>query len=96
LFWISRADFLFPLRFPLSAYGFNKGLHPVCTVLLHGFVYIAVGIQGERSGCMSLIVLYCLYIITGFEGNHCVRVAQIVKTDIFHVQFRHNKFECPV
>ena len=29
MFWISEADFLFPLRFPLSAYGCDEGLYPV-------------------------------------------------------------------
>ena len=27
MFWISEADFCFPLRFPLSAYGLDKSLH---------------------------------------------------------------------
>ena len=53
LFWISEADFCFPLRFPLSAYGLDKGLHPVCTVFLHLFGHVTVGIQGKRSCCMA-------------------------------------------
>ena len=45
---------------------------------------------------MSQIFLYCLHIITGLQRNHCVRMAQIVESDILHVQFRHNELECTV
>ena len=57
---------------------------------------MTVGIQGERSGCVAQILLNRLHIVTGFQRNHCVRVAQIVESDILHIQFRHNQFECPV
>ena len=33
---------MFPLRFPLSTDGLDKGLHPVCTVFLHLFGHMTV------------------------------------------------------
>ena len=46
MFWISKADFCFPL----SAYGFDDAFRAVYAVFLHLFSYMAVGIQG-RGGC---------------------------------------------
>ena len=96
MFWISKADFCFPLRFPLSADGLDKSLHSVCTVFLHLFGHMTVHSQGKSGSCVTQIFLNRLHIITGFEGNHCVRVAKIMEADFGHVQFCHHQFECSV
>ena len=44
LFWISEADFLFPLRFPLCADGLDKGFHSVGAFYFHLFRHMAVHI----------------------------------------------------
>ena len=45
---------------------------------------------------MAQIFLYGLHIVTGFQGNNCVRVAKIVEADPLHPKLCHNDFECPV
>ena len=96
MFWILKADFCFPLRFPLSAYGLDKGLHPVCTVFLHLFGHMTVHIKGKSGSCVTQILLDSLHIVTGFEGNNGIRVAQIVKSHGRHPQFTDHQFEGPV
>ena len=57
---------------------------------------MTVHIEGECGGCVTQILLYGLHIVTGFERNNGIRVAEIVKSHGRHPQFSDHQFECPV
>jgi len=57
---------------------------------------MTVHIKGKSSGCVTQILLNSLHIVTGFERNNGIRVAQIVKSHGRHPQFTDHQLECPV
>ena len=75
---------------------FNESLHTVSAILLHTLRNMPVYVQRERCCSVPHVLLYGLNIVTVLQGDHGIRMAHVMESDVRQSDALYNALEIAV